>query len=297
MSGDRKGSAYVMISGLLYGLLGYFGMKIVNNNISVNNMLFWRFFVASLLIIIMIFKEKPVYKVDIGNMLKALIYGSIFYSAGTVFYFMSSTYIGTGLAMTIFFIYPSIIILFNWIRYRHAINRIYFTSMILTAIGMILLINPKEFTVDLFGIFLAILSALAHAIYIIRSKGQLQSLPPLVSTLMISFGSCIIFMILSLLDNTLVIPSFSSWLFVVLMSVICTALPILFLLKGLQYISSEKAAILTVLEPVLVVIIGVMFLGEEITVLSSLGVIIMLSSAIIIQWDKLVTKTVIVKDK
>ena len=47
MTKNQKGSAYVMISGILYGLLGYLGMNIINHNIALNNMLFWRFLITS----------------------------------------------------------------------------------------------------------------------------------------------------------------------------------------------------------------------------------------------------------
>jgi drug/metabolite transporter (DMT)-like permease len=287
MDNEQKGSAYVMISGLLYGLIGYLGMNIIHNNISINNMLFWRFLVASLVIGILFFIKKNSYKIDLKKMSKAFVYGAIFYSGSAAFYFYAATYIGTGLAMTIFFVYPPIIILYNWVKYQQKINRIYFTTIIFTLMGMLLLIDKDELAFDLFGMILAIMSAISYAAYIICSKNQLENLSPLISTLMVSIGSCTFFLSMSFLSGQLIIPAADVWPGIIAIGIICTALLILLLLEGLKYISSAKAAILSVLEPVTVVIFGILLLDEELSFLQFLGVIIMLSSAIIIQLDKL----------
>jgi drug/metabolite transporter (DMT)-like permease len=70
------------------------------------------------------------------------------------------------------------------------------------------------------------------------------------------------------------------------MAIICTALPILLLLKGLKYISSEKAAIVSVLEPVFVLLSGIILLGETVSVMQIFGTIIILSGAVITLFSK-----------
>ncbi len=291
VSNDKKGSAYVLLSGLLYGLIGYFGVSITQHNLSINNMLFWRFLIACFAILVIILIRKNSYKINYSHMLKSFIYGALFYSGGAAIYFYAAKYIGTGLSMTIFFIYPTIIILFNWLKTKQKLNKIYCIAIIFSLIGMLLLIDRNKFTFDLYGIILAIISAISYAIYIICSKQQLETLPPLISTLMVSLGSCTLFFIISLIEEgQFIIPSSTAWPYIIGMGIICTALPILLLLEGLKYISSEKTAILSVLEPVAVVIFGILLLNEKISLLQTIGVLVMLSSAVIIQFNKLCTK-------
>lgn len=38
---------FVCLSGLLYGINGYFGLQLLNQHFSINAMLFWRFCLAS----------------------------------------------------------------------------------------------------------------------------------------------------------------------------------------------------------------------------------------------------------
>src|SRR5258706_532667 len=46
---ERKGTWFAIVSGLLYSLLGYFGVALMNSGFSIFVLSFWRFFFAFLL--------------------------------------------------------------------------------------------------------------------------------------------------------------------------------------------------------------------------------------------------------
>ena len=210
-----------------------------------------------------------------------MMLASIFYGGGSAVYFVASKYIGSGLAMVIFFVYPIIIILFNWLFYQQKISKIYFLSIFLLLAGLLALIKKDEMAFDLYGIGFALLSAIIYAAYIMYSKLQI-SLPPLESTFAISFGSSILCLAIAFYENAFIIPSSSIiWFDAIGMAVICTVLPILFLLEGLKLISAERTALLSVLEPICVVIVGAWVLHEQISLMQIVGVTIILSSALI----------------
>ena len=64
-------------------------------------------------------------------------------------------------------------------------------------------------------------------------------------------------------------------------------MPILFLLEAMKHISSDKASLLSVLEPVCVVIIGMLLLDETLTALQVVGIIAVLGGALLVQFEKL----------
>src|SRR5690606_20446705 len=137
--------------------------------------------------------------------------------------------------------------------YKIPINEIYCMAFSLLTIGIACLIDTHEFTFDILGIVLGILSAIFYTCYILVSKRS--SVPPTVSTLMVMAGCMIICFVAALADASLHIPSgLSNWFNIICMALVCTALPILLLLEGLKYISSEQASMLSVLEPVFVII-------------------------------------------
>src|SRR5438132_7429592 len=114
LSNENKGTLYAIISGLFYGLVGYFGISVVHANFSISNMLFWRFLISILLIILFLTPKIRQIKINDRAIWGAFISGAIFYSSSSVTYFMASSYIGTGLSMVIFFTYPAFVMFGMW---------------------------------------------------------------------------------------------------------------------------------------------------------------------------------------
>ena len=281
LSKEHVGSLYAISSGLCYGFLGYFGVQLLNSNLSIANMLFWRFLVAAVFTFtILLFKSKNILQPLTEN-LKIIFYGIAFYGTSSITYFIGSIYIGTGLTMVVFFIYPAIVMLFNWILYQKGVNKTYYVAFSMIIIGIFLLADLHELRLDFLGIGFGILSAIFYACYVVVSKKS--NVSPLTSTLM---GCSIICLIVAYFEASFVVPARGNWLSIIFMAIICTALPILLLLKGLQYISSEKAAIVSVLEPVFVLLSGIILLGETVSIIQIFGTVILLSGAVITLFNK-----------
>jgi len=276
---QQRGVLYAVSSGLCYGLLGYFGISLMNSGLSISNMLFWRFTIATLFMcVILIPKYKTIFNSYKKNLL-FIVYGIVFYTSSAMFYFMSSKHIGSGLAMVIFFTYPAIVMMFNVLFHKMVLRNTYYISFFIIIIGMICLANANKLTFNILGISLGILAAFLYACYILASKRT--HIAPSISTLMVSLGSMISCLIASYVYDTFNIPNgFNEWFNIVGMGTLCTAIPILFFLQALKYISSEQASMLSVFEPVAVLIFGVILLGEKISIIQIAGAIIILSGAI-----------------
>lgn len=280
MTQDHKGSLYAILSGFLYGFIGYFGLSAINANLSASNMLFWRFCISSVVILIIVLPQIKNIKDSFRQMLTAFMTGAFFYGLSTLLYFYSSIYIGSGLAMVIFFTYPVFIMLLNYFLYGQSIPQIYYLATFIILIGMLLLIDMNQIAFDVLGIVLAVISALFYAGYIISSKNN--QISPNVSTLMVSLGCMTTSFFVALGTNTLQVPlSGNLWFNLFGIGILATVIPILLMLHSLKYISSEKASILSVLEPVFVVIFGVLLLGEEMQAWHVLGIVFVLSGALL----------------
>jgi drug/metabolite transporter (DMT)-like permease len=278
LSLEQKGSLYAISAGFCYGLLGYFGITLMNEQFSVFNMLFWRFFISTIVILILLLPSLKQVKDRPRDLLRILISGATFYGGSSIFLFIASRYIGTGLTTVIFFTYPAMILFFNAVFYKAQINKIYYVAITLILLGLVLLTNLQSVEFHLIGIGLALLTGALYAAYMLVNKGNTVS--PLNSSLMVSMGCMITFFIGSLFTHSFFIPHMiHHWIYIIGIGVVCTALPILLLLQGLKYISSEKTAILSVLEPVFMVILGVLLLHEKIHILQVIGICIVLLGA------------------
>lgn len=281
---ELKGITYIILSGILYGSLGYFGISLLQNNFSLANMLFWRFLFSSLFLIVMLIPQIGGIKIPLRTVTKALTIGSIFYASSSALYFMACKYISSGLAMVIYFIYPGLVAILNWILYKAKITRAYFFSFILITLGIILLADISQIELNIYGIFLAITSGLTYAFYLILSKKQFATLDPVVGSLTVSFGSAVIFLCISLSEvGSIKFPDNKLTLMLCLgNSFVATALPMVLMLVGLKYINSTKASILSVLEPVFTVICGCLLLGEILSLQQIMGIVVVLSGSLII---------------
>jgi drug/metabolite transporter (DMT)-like permease len=285
-SNSSLGSIYAILSGLSYGLLGYFGITITSTGISNFNMLFWRFLVSSIFMLVYILAFKRNLKIPkLSSILQIILAGLFFYSLSTWTFFESSRYIGTGQAMVIFFTYPAFVVLSNVALFKAKIEKLYYIAFLIIIFGMLLLIDLHEFSLDLFGIFLGILSSLAYTAYIIfNNRVKIDSYS---STLFVSIGCMIGFWFASINDSGITIPQgLDIWINIIFLGTISTAIGILLFLKSLEYITSEKASMLSVLEPVFTVIAGIILLGESATLIQYIGILFILSSALLIMFSK-----------
>ncbi|OIO58653.1 MAG: EamA/RhaT family transporter [Verrucomicrobia bacterium CG_4_10_14_3_um_filter_43_23] len=291
LSGERRGTTYAILSGLFYGLLGYFGVSIIDGGgFSVYNMQFWRFVVACAVMLPFILPKIKAFRGHYRELLKAFLSGAAFYGTSATFFFLGSQYIGTGLAMVIFFTHPIFVILFGWLMHRAPIPKVYFFAVGLIMLGLTFFVDTGEMTFDLIGIGFAILGAIFYCGYILTSKKS--KLPPMISTFVVLLGCAVTCFIFANIDGTFEVPQYRDvWANILGLGIICTTLPVIFMFEGLKTITAEKAAILSVLEPVFVAVCGVLLLGEKITFAQSIGIVTVLSGALI----TLVSKNMIQK--
>jgi drug/metabolite transporter (DMT)-like permease len=276
-----KGEILVLLSGLCYGLVGYFGVRIVELGETITNMLFWRFFIATIILAFFARKNLPDLKL---SHIKIILFLSILYLGGSYIYFEASMFIGTGTAMVVFFSYPIMVVLINRWIYKSAITRYYIFAMIIILLGLILLIRTDSLKYDFYGILLAVISASFYAGYIVYSKANIKYLSPKLSAFMVCLGSCTLLFVYCLAKGELkFLGEMNLWMLELGNAILCTALPILLFLAGVKSISSSKAAILSVLEPIFVTIFGVMLLGESINLIQGIGIAVILSTIIIVQ--------------
>jgi drug/metabolite transporter (DMT)-like permease len=284
---DQKGSVLAILSGLLYGLIAYFAITILAEKFTIYNMLFWRFIISSAFIgLIIIYKTKLGFRRISFKKILPYIYSAILQSFGVWLYIESSLNIGSGLSTVIFFTYPVMLIIFNWFWHNEKAEKIYYFSIALSIVGMIFLSDYNS-NISFYGMALALLSALCYTIYIMLNKHVSSSLPPLTATFIISIVISVIFFFLSLTEENFIIPhTLSTWTKMIAIGVFATAIPLLMLLKSMEYISSAKASLLSVLEPVCVTVLGVLLLEEQITLLQWLGIVTILVGAMLVQIDK-----------
>lgn len=283
------GTVLVVLSGMLYGIIGYCGTHLFEDQFTIPAMLFWRFGIAALWMVMsnLFSKQKFFVQVLSRDVLLTMLFAAITYSSASAFYFLAARHIGTGLAMVIFFSFPVFVTLFAWVLSGWRMNKYAFLSLVAVMIGLSLLKGNAHDALNLLGILAAITAAFLYAVYVYGSQFSAKKMDSRLLTLLICLGNAFIFLLITCSTKTFIWPTtWHSWLFILTIGIIATALPIQFLLDGLKQVSPIKASILSVLEPVVTLLIGTGLLHETISFAQTLGVMIVLVGAILIQFEK-----------
>jgi drug/metabolite transporter (DMT)-like permease len=284
----QSGVVLVVLSGMMYGLLGLFGTRLMDENFSVPTLLFWRFLVAAVVLVPVTLKLGTYREWDLRSVWSSLVFGALLYSGSSGFYFFASKFIGTGLSMVIFYTYPALVLLMAWKIDQAQMSKMMLASIAIVVFGISLLGSTDRGAVsDWRGVLSALLAALFYGIYVYGSKKQLKKLSSIDSTLMVCIGSAITFFIVAVLDQSLIFPpTLNASINILGIALVCTSLPILFLLEGLKTLDAGKASIISVLEPVFTVVVGALFLGEQLNSVQVAGVLIVLFGATAVNLDQ-----------
>jgi drug/metabolite transporter (DMT)-like permease len=290
-SDEQLATLCIITSATLYGVLGYSGTKLINQHLSIPAMLFWRFITASIWMLLVgigrVKKKRDFSRLKSSNSIFCLML-VVCCVGSSLFYFIASRFIGTGLAMVIFFAFPIFVVLLNWLVEKQPISKQTLFALIAILLGMCLVESNKILIMSLptQGLLLALLAAFFYAVYIYKSKPLTQAFSPYFLTLMVCLGSSCTFLLMSLITKSFAFPaSIQAWFYVFVIGILATALPIQLLLAGIKFVSAHKAAILSALEPLMTLAIGVVVLKESITLMQALGAAFILLSAIIIQFE------------
>lgn len=280
LSNEARGSLFAIFSGLCYGLVGYLGVTLINSGLSIATMCFWRFGLSSLLCFIFLITQYKQVTDHLPTFAKVFFASSVFFGGDALLYFNASAYIGTGLAVVIFFTYPVFVVLIERVLYKRKVSIVFQAALAIIMLGMWLLVDTKGMSLNFIGILLSITCAMFYAGYIITCKKT--KLTPLASTFAITSGCAAMCLSVALLEGSFVLPEMNiasaGSLFAI--SITCTILPTMLLVKSLKYITSEKASILSVFEPVFIMILGVTLLDEYVTATQMTGASIVLTGAV-----------------
>lgn len=282
-----KGTAFVALSGMLFGLIGYLGTQLFRLNFSVENMLLWRFVIAGgwIILIGLLSPKKPIKPTLTFS--KVFFLSILSYSGGSAFYFMAVQHLGTALSMVIFFSFPVFVTLFTWCFDHWRMNKHAVLSLFAVILGLIILKGSDRGHLDYTGFFLGLGAAFCYATYVYSCQHSIKAASSSAITLLVCAGNALIFLVLSLKNHTFFVPNhLMMWVYVCALGVFATAFPIQLLLEGLKYINPVKASILSVLEPVVAIIVGLLVLHESFSFMQSLGVVILLLGAIVIQFER-----------
>lgn len=275
-----RGIMYVIISTFIFGVTPIIGKMTYTMNSNGVHLAFLRhLFVLPIFYIIIKYKKlsihlskkqyKDVLKIGISNALTI------------VMLYSSYSYINVGSATVLHFLYPLFVVLLNFILYQQKLNQIQLISLTLAILGIMGFIEKSSSS--MIGIILAIVSGVFFAYYMIgMDHSSIREISPYVFNFYLVMINVFMLLILGMLTHSFKVLTLTGYFLSFIVSIFASLIGVVLLQKGIYYLGSAQAAILSTLEPITSVIIGIIFLNEQLTLLKMAGCILVLLSTFIL---------------
>lgn len=215
--------------------------------------------------------------------LRNMIILSIGYVSTPMLLLSSYNFTSSGTATTIHFIYPVLVLIGCAIFFKEKINRIRGISCILCMVGLITFYTPGD-DMGFVGIILALLSGITYSFYIIYfSKSGLQHMNTFkVAFYLSSIGSLEV-LVISIITKTLTFNLNALALALSIFFAFATSgIATLLFQAGTRIVGPQKASLLSTFEPLTSVIVGVMLLNENLSFISTIGIVCILVSVVLL---------------
>ena len=272
---NSLGVALIIVSSIGFGLAPTFATFSYRNGGNAVGTLLARFTVATLLMLI-------VRKVSSrqAKWPRPLLFGQLFllgalgYFTATILYFTAIQNIDSGLAITIFYCNPVIVVLLSWWLLGNKPSRIIVWCLVSTLIGVTIAAGQVG-NADTISVILVLIVAVEYAFYMIISSKVLPKVDLFTGVTIVMFGAASSFAIYALFAPSSVEVIFpnaiNGWVSVLMLAIVATVIPTATLYAGMNLIGTGKTAVIQTFEPVASILAGVIFLSEPLTVPRIIG--------------------------
>ena len=277
----KKGYIYTALSAIIFGLMPLLTKIIIARGATSLTIPFFRVFYVTIVLFLVLKIKKIDLHLEKRDLLSAIL-TSIFGSGLTIIILNESyNYVDTGIATSLHFLYPLFVAILCCFFYGEKIKKKQIISLSFALVGIICFMSKGNGS--LFGYLLAIASGLTYAFYLVKmdKTGLVKMNAFKLSFYLALFTTIEIFtMNLFMQDVVFKMDAIAYGLLLVL-ALSASFLATVLLQQGVLLLGSTRASFICLLEPVTSMIVGILFLGEALTLNKGLGGLAIIISLII----------------
>ena len=280
-AGTIRGYAAGIVTGISYGLNPLFAKPLMQQGISVELILFWRY-LLSVLLLGLVLLPKGRFRVNGRQSVRLLLIGLLF-TLSSLFLFASYNFISSGVATTIVFLYPVFVALIMVMMKVYPSWQVWL-SIVLCFLGVLLLCHHDASEgLQLSGLLLAAASALSYAFFIVivNRSTRLRSLPSNTLTFYTLVVGSVIFLAMMLVKGLSPFGmefNLRNLLCLAGLAVFPTIISTSTLAASTRLIGATKASVLGVFEPITAIAVGTLAFGEPFTAWIAAGITITIAA-------------------
>jgi drug/metabolite transporter (DMT)-like permease len=206
--------------------------------------------------------------------------GAIGYIGQSFAYLTALQYASPGLVALLLYLYPIFVTALAALVLHEPITRAKAVALGLAVVGLALTVGPEGGQSA--GILLAIGAAAIYSIYILVGNHVLKQVSASLSSAVIFASAGLSAGVLMLLNGPHFPASATGWWAMAGIVVLATVLPVITFLAGLERIGPTRAAMLSVLEPVVTVLLAAWWLGTVLSPAALIGGGLILTAVLVL---------------
>lgn len=276
----RWGYLAGIISGITYGMNPLFGVPVINKGLDVNSLLFYRYSMATLLMLVFMLATKRRIRISWKQLGLMAIVG-VFFTSCSLTLFESYKYIPSGIATSVLYVYPIMVALIMLFLGQKPSWQTWVSIFAGVAGAVLLSLTGEGGFIDWRGILLVVVAGLLYTLFVVFVN-QSESIKAL-SNLTITFycfliGTVMLFFTSGFGFELKAVPDFSCWLNILGLAVIPTAIATIALAASTKSVGATKTSVLGILEPLTAIFIGTLVFHEAFTLNVAIGVVLIMFS-------------------
>ncbi len=282
------GPVLILLAGCFWGSMGIFVRRLASFGFSAIQIVAIRVTLAALAFcLLLLFRDRSGFKIALRDLplFLGLGFGSILFF--TVCYFTAITMMPLSTAAILLYTSPIWILLMSVAFFHEKLNRKKLLALLLAFAGCVLVSGVSGEGISLKGLLLGLGSGLGYGLYSILGTVALRRYSPYTVTaytfLLAGAGSLLICRPGEMVCVFAAAPKLPELLlFCCLTALVTAVIPFLAYTLGLRTVEAGKAGILATVEPMVATLIGVFAFSEPPTVLSGLGILLILAAVVLL---------------
>ena len=282
------GPALILLAGCFWGSMGIFVRRLTDYGFSSIQIVAIRVTLAALIFCILLLIRDPAgFRISVKDipLFLGLGFGSILFF--TVCYFTAITMMPLSTAAILLYTSPIWIMLMSVLFFREKLTGRKLLALALAFAGCVLVSGISEEGMTLTGLLVGLGSGIGYGLYSILGTVALRRYSPYtVTTYTFAFaalGAWLICRPADMLAKFAAAPNLPGLVFFCVLTALVTAvIPFLAYTLGLRTVEASRAGILATVEPLVATLIGVAVFSEPLTLLSGLGMLLILAAVVLL---------------
>ncbi len=278
-----KGIVYAIVSSGTFGLIPLFSIPLMQGGMSEPSVLFFRFLFSALMMLAICLIRRENLKITLKQAYSIGMLG-LLYAATALFLIYSYRYIPSGIATTIHFMYPIAVSFIMMMFFKEKRSVILLLAAALSVIGVVFMCWTGGENIQFIGLLVAGTTIITYSFYIVGvNQSKVGRLSAEVLTFYIVLAGAIIFFLFALFNGGLgTIPDLPSLGRLLLLAFLCTVVSDFTLVLAIKLVGSTISSILGSMEPVVAVLVGVLYFSESFSIFSFIGIALIIISVIMV---------------